>query len=107
MASEVTKGTQAASIGTEHSLTTQTSTATYVLMVDVSNMADGDILELRGKAKAKSEDGSVKLVYMATLENAQAFPVVVSIPLLATNIEFSLKQTAGTGRSYGWSLLSA
>lgn len=102
----VASGTQTATIGTEHTLATNTSGKTVVLVVDTGNMANGDILELRLKTKVLS-GGTSRLAYIATYSNIQATPQKYSVPVPA-NIEIvaTLKQTAGTGRNYPWSLLS-
>jgi len=40
-------GTQAATISTEHTLSTLTGAKVYTLFVDCANMADGDETEIR------------------------------------------------------------
>jgi len=102
----VSSGTQVATITTEHTLDTDTTGKTYVLVVDTGAMVNGDTLELRLKTKVLS-GGTSRLAYMATFENIQAEPQKYSVPVPA-NIEIvaTLKQTAGTGRSFPWSLLS-
>jgi len=106
MASEVSAGSQTAVISTEHTLDTQTSIGTYVLKVNVSNMVDGDVLELRVKTKARNADAAAEVEYLATFANAQPVAVVSSVPVLSSNTVFTLKQTAGTGRAYTWSVNS-
>lgn len=102
---EVASGTQAATIGVEHTLDTETNVSTYVLVVDCNNMASGDTLELR--AKVKTLTGSTeRLAYIETLIDAQSEPVFISIPIpTAWSCKFTLKQTAGTGRSFDWSVV--
>jgi len=104
--SEITAGSQTAVIGTEHSLTTQSNFGTYQLLVDLANLAADDVLELRGKVKARAAEGSVKTIYQATFKHAQTIPVTASIPIMGSAIEFTLKQTAGTGRAFPWSVNS-
>ena len=102
----VGSGTQAATIGTEHTLVTSTTGKTYVFVVDTNAMLNGDVLELRAKTKVLS--GSVsRLAYIASFAHVQAMPNKYSPPVPA-NIEIvcTLKQTAGTGRSFDWVLLS-
>jgi hypothetical protein len=103
---EVTGGTQTATIGTEHTLATSTTGKTYVLVVDTVNMVNGDELELRLKTKARTGNGS-QVAYTAAYANVQATLNKYSVPVPA-NIELvaTLKQTAGTGRNFIWSLLS-
>ena len=102
----IASGTQSATISTEHSLATSTSGKTYVFAVDTINMANGDELELRVYTKVLS--GSTKhLAYYVAYAQAQGIPNKYSVPVPANQYcEVSLKQTAGTGRSFDWSLLS-
>lgn len=103
--SSAANGTQAATISTEHTLSTQAVAGTYVLMVDTTNMVNGDVLELRVKAKTLT-GGSALQVVMGTYSNVQADPVKVSIPVPSVySLTATLKQTAGTGRNFDWNLL--
>jgi len=102
----VASGTQSASVGTEHSLAVSTTGKTYVLVVDAGAMLNDDILELRIKTKALS-GGTQQMAYYALFQHIQAEPQKYSVPVPADiEIECTLKQTAGTGRSYPWKLLS-
>lgn len=103
---EAASGTQVAVITTEHVLTTQTAISTYVLVVDCNNMAAGDTLELR--VKVKTLTGSTeRLAYIETLNDVQASPVFMSVPVPTVwSAKFTLKQTAGTGRSFDWSVVA-
>ncbi len=104
MPSEVSSGTQAAVINTEHTLYTGSS-LTYIFVVDTSNMANGDQLELRIYSKCRASS-SEQLAYLVTYANAQATNVKYSPPLPGNNdFKATLKQTAGTGRSYDWAVL--
>jgi len=105
MPSELASGSQLAVIGTEHTLDTRTSAGTYQLQVDLSNLLDGDAVELRVKSKARSAEGTAKLAYLATFSHAQGSPIVFSIPVMSTYVVFTLKQTGGTGRTFVWSVL--
>lgn len=97
-------GTQTATIGTEHTLGTVTSAGTYVLVVNTANMAKGDVLELRANMKATS-GGSAAQYFMSSFAHAQADPIKMSIPVPSVNsVAFTLKQTAGTGRSFEWNI---
>lgn len=102
-------GTQAATIDTEHSLHTNSSLKTFVLMVNTVNMVAGDELELRVKVKTLA-GSTITLAYYASYLNAQQEPIKYSIPTPSpgqTNgIEFTLKQVAGTGRNYEWAVLT-
>lgn len=102
----VNSGTQSATLDTEHTLDNDTTGKTYVLAVDLGAMLSGDITVLRIKTKVLS-GGTLRLAYSATYAHVQAEPIVYSVPVPANiEIECSLEQTDGTGRSYPWSLLS-
>lgn len=102
------EGTQTAVISTEHSLATPSSAGVRVLAVDLSNMASGDTLELRIKAKVLAA-GTTRIVYYAVFTGAQSADaaIVESVPLASdTGATFTLKQTAGTGRNYDWKVMT-
>ena len=103
-------GTQAASIGTEHTLLTDSDAKVFILIVDTANMALGDTLILRIKIKTLS-GSTVKEVYTAVFTHAQTDEEIkVSIPVPspghASGFVATLQQTDGTGRSYDWSVVS-
>ena len=88
--------------GLEDILTTGTVAGTYVLAVNCANMADGDTLELRIYGKANSSD-SESLQYFASFNNVQAEVLKLSIAVPApVEYKATLKQTAGTDRTYQW-----
>ena len=104
---ESDSGTQAATINTEHSLASDSVAGVYMLAVDTVNMANGDVLELRVKTKVLTS-GTARLAYLATYAHVQADPIKYSIPVPIQEdggISATLKQTAGTGRNFDWSLL--
>lgn len=106
MASSYSDGSQTAVIDTEHTLDTITTAGTYVLTVDLNNLADGDELELRAKLKVRSVGGAREL-YLGTYAHSQGTPVVASIPVPTVNeVVFTLKQIAGTGRTFPWEIVS-
>lgn len=100
-------GSQTAVITTEHNIGTAiTSAGVYVLVVDTNAMVAGDVLELRAKTKCKS-GSTARLAYYATFCNAQSEPNKYSVPVpVDTEVQFTLKQTAGTGRAFDWNILS-
>lgn len=103
---EEASGTQTATIGTEHTLSTPTTNKTRVLVVDMNNMVSGDTLELRIKSKVLSADSN-QLAYLATFVGAQTQPNLYSVPVPMNNGgQFTLKQTAGTGRAFKWAVLT-
>lgn len=99
-------GTQTAD-GSEDVLDTPTTNGTYVLKVDLSNMAAGDIVEFRVYTKVLSGD-TLHQVWKGTFDfyMASINPVAIS-PFLPSDIsaKFTLKQIAGTNRNYDWSVL--
>lgn len=104
--SENTGGSQTATINTEHTLATITAAGTYQLVVDISNLADGDELELRIKVKARSGSTS-RVVFVGTYAHDPGSDgeVAISPPTPAPH-EFvaTLKQVAGTGRAFDWAI---
>lgn len=105
--SEHATGSQTATINTEHTLNTTTPETTdgvFQVFVDVANMVAGDVLELRIKEKARTGD-TQRQVLVATLAGAQSDPLWVSPSLILMNgWDVTLKQTAGTGRAFPWSI---
>lgn len=85
--------------------TNSTTNATYVLKVNLSNMALGDVVELR----LYSEDisaGSLVQCWKASFANVQISPLVLSPPTPSDiNLKCTIKQVAGTGRTYTWEIL--
>lgn len=102
MATSKANGSQTAVISTEHTLSTITDAGSYVLGVDLSNMALGDKLTLRVKTKVRST-GTTRLTYIANYVHVQSIENCLSIPIASPN-EFvaTLEQTSGTGRAYNW-----
>ena len=104
MASENTSGSQTASIGTEHTLATVTDAASLVLAVDLSNLVNGDEVELRAKPKVRTGSTAAQAV-LAVYAHAQTNPVVYLVPVPSPHsTAFTLKQVAGTGRSFDWAV---
>lgn len=104
---EKESGSQTATIDTEHTLnatTPETTDGVFQLFVDTNNMVKGDTLELRIKEKARSAD-TQRLVWIATLEGVQDEPLFASPALILLHgWDMTLKQTAGTGRAFPWSI---
>lgn len=104
------KGSQTATIGTEHTLASSTAVASdcaLELDVDLSNMVDGDTVELRIYSNANGVAAD-KLCYQATFSNAQTVQLAVSIPKIVPGggrFKATLKQVAGTGRAFDWQVV--
>lgn len=99
-------GTQTATINTEHTLSSPTAAKVFALSVDTNAMVNGDVLELRVNRKVLS-GGTERLVFYAVFSNVQSEPIKCSVPVVAPfGASFTLKQTAGTGRAFPWSVES-
>ena len=99
-------GTQTAAIGTEHTLSTITLNRTLLFVVDTGAMVNADVLELRVNTTVLSA-GTSRLAYFASYRDIQGAPQKISIPIPSDiSSVFTLKQTAGTGRSFPWKVLS-
>ena len=104
MPSSNSNGSQTASISTEHTLATITTSGSFVLGVDLNAMALGDVVTLRVKLKVRSV-GTTRLVYEVTYAHNQSPPNVLSLPVVSTNeVVFTLEQSAGTGRAFPWEI---
>src|SRR5262245_38350671 len=94
--------TQAAAIGTEHSLLTRTSAKSFVLAVDTNAMQDGDLLELRIYTTVLT-GGASRVAYKDSFQGAQDVDdkIKISVPVPSdVECHFTLKQVAGVGRSF-------
>jgi hypothetical protein len=102
-------GTYAAStcsLSKEIVLATDTTNKTYVLVVDTSAMATGDLLELRLYTKCLT-GGAEALAYSVSYAHVQGDPIKYSPPVPADiSIKATLCQPAGTARAFPWKLLS-
>lgn len=104
-------GTQSATVGTEHFLTSPNVAGTFTLHVDTNAMAAGDTLELRVYQMVLT-GGTQRVAYMATYQDAQPTDDLIKISVPVSNeltdanaLRFSLKQTEGTSRSFPWKVL--
>lgn len=102
---DISSGTQAATIGTEHILHTESPSAgTIILKVDVSNLENGDDLILRGYDKV---DGTnFKAEIPTHISNNQSDEIGVLVLVSFQDVKFTLEQTTGTGRSFPWRVLT-
>jgi hypothetical protein len=103
-------GTQSATVATEHFLTSPNVAGTFTLHIDTNAMVAGDELEVRVYQMVLTA-GTTRVAYYEKFYNAQATdPIKISVPisneLTDTNaLRFSLKQVAGTSRSFPWKVL--
>lgn len=99
-------GTQSATVNTEFTLATSTTNGTFVFEVDATAMAAGDVTELRVKGITLTA-GATGLMWKQTLQGPQTCVRVASPPIASDiSISVTIKQIAGTARSYPWKLLS-
>lgn len=97
---------------TEYSLTnnsttiaTQTTDGSYSLWLDTTNMAAGDIYELRIYEKVTSTAAAAKLKgQVITLADAQAGAYECYLGVLMNGWDVTLKRTAGSDRNFSWSI---
>lgn len=97
-------GTQIATVDTEHILASPTTDGTYQLVVDLSDMASGDFVELRIKRKVLT-GGTVATYQKATFGFGTSEPVVISPPVYSPyGVTVTLLQTDGVSADFKWSL---
>lgn len=100
-------GTQTAVINTEHTLYNPTTSKWFSAYIDLTNMTSTDTVEIRISTIAKTA-GSYILYSLDTFTGAQTMPLYHA-PSLPSDIGYklTLKQTAGTGRTYDWKVYEA
>ena len=99
-------GTKTAILNTEHTVFYTTTAGVYVYAVNCSTMQLGDILELRTRGRLTS-GGADGVMYESLYVHTQTTPLQYSIPVVVPiSLSATIKQTAGTGRSYEWTVVS-
>lgn len=84
----------------------QTTAGVYVLQLDMTNMAAGDVVEIYIYTKILS-GSTAHLLDKVTFANAQGDPNWQSVPVVVPySIEYKLKQPTGTGRSIDYAIVS-
>jgi hypothetical protein len=95
-------GTQTAVVGTEHTLYNPTTNKFFTAYVDLANMVANDIVELRIYLIAKAA-GAYRQYYVQTYTDVQLNPLIYIAPLPSDiGYKLTLKQTAGTARTFDW-----
>lgn len=103
-------GSQLTVIGTEHSLATIAVAGTFILEVDLSVMAAGDCVEIRWKSKTLTggTERNGDIYYRDGGQPVDKLQFVSDfVPNLNTDsssVEFSLKQTIGSVRTFAWQI---
>jgi hypothetical protein len=105
-------GTQTATVTTEHTLLDVAVAGVFSLHVDTINMVALDVLQLRIYQKILT-GGVLRVVYTEEFIDAQDTDnlIKVSVPIAndlveAASLRFTLKQSAGTSRTFPWKVLS-
>jgi hypothetical protein len=102
-------GSIAATVVTEHTLTTLAGPGVYQFEVDASVLAAQDVLELRVKGPTLS-GGTARVLFYTAYYGVQATDDVmkVSVPFavdsVAGNHVCTLLQVAGTSRTFPWKI---
>lgn len=93
--------------GTEQTLASATAApGVYQLDIDLTNMADGDQIEIRAYKKSNSS-ATEHLADVFSFANVQAVPVVEIGPYSTVgDIKFTLKRISGTDRAYQWGVIN-
>lgn len=110
MPTSVASGTQAAVVGTEHTLVTDTTNKVYVLVVDTAALTvtsgTADELELHIYTICLS-GGTERQAYSVTYFGTQGSPMKYSPPVPADiSFKATLKLTTGASRNFPWKVLS-
>lgn len=100
-------GTQTCTVTTNHTLSTQTTHATYCIRLNLANMVDGstpDRMVIR--AYVKTLTGSTEQMEMEQyFEGAQTLKSWCSTPIWSPfSVKFILTQLTGTSRNVEWSV---
>lgn len=105
MSQQVQSGSQTATLDTEHTLgSAQTSAGTFVLVVNLGNMANGDKVRLKIYTKVRTGD-SEAVAFSAHFAHVQGQPNQYSIPVASPfSFKATLEQTDGTGRAFPWAI---
>lgn len=98
-------GSQPCTIGTEHTLVTNTAAGTYLATADLAAMVNGDVFELRVYGKASSSDTERQLHRGTYGPIVLASQLVQSLPIASPHhLRYTIKQIAGTSRTIPWAL---
>jgi flagellar basal body L-ring protein FlgH len=102
-------GTNTLGIGSEtvlNSVTPNTTDGVYQLVIDTRNMLAGDVLEIRIKEKtiAASSQGTAIISTLSGVQGSDNNVYFSPALTLMHGWDMTLKQTAGTGRTFEWSI---
>lgn len=99
-------GTQSATVTTEHTLKQDSGANSFQAAVDLTNMVNGDITEIR---VYEIINATARQIFNGIYANVQANPLVKT-PIFASagvtnGFKLTLKQSAGTSRNFDWETL--
>ena len=104
-------GTNTLVTGTETTLGNINSPGEFYLIVELANMAAGDVTEIRSYQKVLPS-GTARVADFAMLAGVQPTNNALYISSRYVNdlgekdsVQFTLKQTFGTGRAYNWKIM--
>jgi len=103
---ETATGSTTLSDTSETQLSTDITTAgTYQLLVDLSNMANGDDVTIRAKVKVKSAETAIVAFERTFTHAAGVEKIVITPPFpIGTHIGFFLQRATGSN-AYVWSII--
>ena len=110
MATQHASGSQACTVTTEHFLGTDpdTTTGVFQFCIETSAFVRGDTFELRVYEKINDTGDTARQCKKWVFSNEQDDLMFISEALmLVIGFRFSIKQTAGTGRTVQWSIRKA
>lgn len=110
MATQHANGSQACTVSTEHFLGTDpdTTTGAFQFAIELSALARGDTLEMRVYEKINDTGDTARQCKKWVFNNEQDDLLFISEALMMViGFRFSIKQTAGTGRTIQWSIRKA
>ena len=94
------------SLATEYTVHSTTTAGVYSFVLDTTAMANGDTLEVKVKIKVESGGADV-IAYQTIFSYLQSDPAKISVPVIAPyGFSCSIKQTAGTVRTFPWAVAS-
>ncbi len=98
-------GTTTALTTTELTLATDTTNGTYILEVDTSNLALGDLFEIRVYT-ASATAGTTAQLWKGCYQHPQTNNHKASPPVASdASIKCTVTQSTGVGRTFAWKLL--
>lgn len=90
--------------GSEQSIHDTTDPGTFTPVIDLAPMQLGDTVRVRVYSRART-GGAKRIMFEQTLSNAQTEPILISAPIGAAHgFELTLEQTAGTFRTFPYSI---